>query len=314
MAAGTYRRNEFDVTDRINTTVPDAVSGEVFRIYQTLYQRADPDNLVQAFDDVARLYRGDYPGYRACDTSYHDIQHVLDVTLAMARLMDGCVRGTNARVLDERLFRFGIIAALYHDCGYIRHRRDTRHANGAEYTKTHVSRGGRFLEQYLPTVGMADLAHAAAPTLHFTGYEVPVSAIRVEPQFRLIGNLLGSADILAQMADRCYLEKCHDRLYPEFVSGGIARQTKPDGEEQVVFESAAHLIFQTPRFYHSAKKRLDVDLAGYCSYVEKHFGGENVYFAELEKNIGYARSIADREDLSLLRRKPPETLPHSDEV
>jgi hypothetical protein len=308
MATGSFRRNEFDVTDRVNTTAPGAVSGEVFRIYQNLYQRGDPGNLVQAFDDVTRLYAGEYPGYRPCDTSYHDIQHVLDVTLAMARLMDGCVRATDADVLNERLFRFGIMTALYHDCGYIRHRQDTRHANGAEYTKTHVSRGGRFLEEYLVKVGMAEYAPAASGTLHFTGYEVPVESIRVEPQFRLIGNLLGSADILAQMADRCYLEKCHDRLYPEFVTGGIARQANPDGTEQVIFGSAADLIFQTPRFYHSAQKRLNVDLGGYCSYVEKHFGGENLYFTELEKNISHARAIADREDLSMLRRKPPETL------
>jgi hypothetical protein len=309
MATGSFRRNEFDVTDRVNTTVPCAVSGEVFRIYQDLYQRGDPGNLVQAFEDVTRLYAGEYPGYRPCDTSYHDIQHILDVTLAMARLMDGCVRTTDAAVLDERLFRFGIMTALYHDCGYIRHRQDTRHANGAEYTKTHVSRGGRFLEEYLVKIGMAEYAPAASGTLHFTGYEVPVESIRVEPQFRLIGNLLGSADILAQMADRCYLEKCHDRLYPEFVTGGIARQPRPDGTEQVIFGSAADLIFQTPRFYHSAQKRLNVDLGGYCSYVEKHFGGENLYFTELEKNISHARAIADREDLSMLRRKPPETLP-----
>jgi hypothetical protein len=309
MPTGTYRRNEFDVTDRVNTTVPDEVSGEIYRIYQDLYQLADPGNLVQAFDDVTRLYQGEYPGYRPCDTSYHDIQHVLDVTLAMARLMDGCVRATDAAVLNERLFRFGIMTALYHDCGYIRHRNDTRHANGAEYTKTHVSRGGRFLEEYLVKMGMADLAPSASRTLHFTGYEMPVARIRVEPQFRLIGNLLGSADILAQMADRCYLEKCHERLYPEFVSGGIARSTTPEGAEQVVFESADHLIFQTPRFYESAQKRLNVDLGGYCNFVEKHFGGENLYFTELEKNINYARAVADREDSSLLRRKPPDTLP-----
>ena len=309
MPTASYRRNEFDVTDRVNTTVPDAVSGEVFRIYQDLYQRDDADNLVQAFEDVTRLYNGEYPGYRPCDTSYHDIQHVLDVTLAMARLMDGCVRATDADVLNERLFRFGIVTALYHDCGYIRHRNDTRHREGAEYTKTHVSRGGRFLEEYLVKIGMSDFVHAASRTLHFTGYEVPVERIRVEPQFRLIGNLLGSADILAQMADRCYLEKCHDRLYPEFVVGGIARQPTAEGGEQVVFESGAHLIYQTPRFYESAKKRLNVDLGGYCSYVEKHFGGENLYFTELEKNINHARAIADREDLSMLRRKPPDTLP-----
>ncbi|HEX2830559.1 MAG TPA: hypothetical protein VHP37_29750 [Burkholderiales bacterium] len=313
MPTGAYRRNEYDVTDRVNTTLPDAVSGEVFRIYQDLYQVPDPGNLVQAFEDVTRLYNGEYPGYRPCDTSYHDIQHVLDVTLAMARLMDGCARATNSDVLTERLFRFGIMTALYHDCGYIRHRKDTRHVNGAEYTKTHVSRGGRFLEHYLAKVGLGDLAPSAAGTLHFTGYEIPVADIRVEPQFRLIGNLLGSADILAQMADRCYLEKCHERLYPEFVSGGIDRQKTPEGDERVLFESAAHLIYQTPRFYQSARKRLEVDLGGYCDFVERHFGGENLYFTELEKNINHARAIADREDLSLLRRKPPDTLPGSDE-
>ena len=304
-----HRRNEFDVTNRIDTTDEGAVSRAVCGIYQDLYQRDDPGNILQAFDDVSLLYRGEYPGYYACDTSYHDVQHVLDVTLAMARLMDGCVRSTDPDVLNERLFRFGIITALYHDCGYIRHRKDTRHANGAEYTKTHVSRGGRFLEEYLVKIGMPEFAPAAARTLHFTGYEVPVERIRIDPEFRLIGNLLGSADILAQMADRCYLEKCYDRLYPEFVSGGIARQQTAAGKEQVVFASGADLIYQTPRFYHSARKRLNVDLGGYCKYVEKHFGGENLYFTELDKNIEHARKISEREDLSMLRRIPPDTLP-----
>ncbi len=303
-----YRRNEFDVTNRIDTTDQAGVSNAVCGIYQDLYQRDNPGNVLQAFDDLARLYRGEYPGYYACDTSYHDIQHVFDVTLAMARLMDGCVRATGADVLNERLFRFGIVTALYHDCGYIRHRKDTRHMNGAEYTKTHVSRGGRFLEEYLAKIGMGDLAPVAARTLHFTGYEVPVARIRVDPEFRLIGNLLGSADILAQMSDRCYLEKCYDRLYPEFVSGGIARQQGADGKEVVIFASGADLIYQTPRFYATAQKRLNVDLGGYCKYIEKHFGGENLYFTELDKNIEYARKISEREDLSMLRRKPPETL------
>ena len=303
-----HRRNEFDVEDRINTTDPDAVTREVCGIYENLYQKAEPGKIGQAFEDVTLLYRGEYPGYHACDTSYHDIQHVLDVTLAMARLMNGAVRATHAGVLSDRLFSFGIVTALYHDCGYIRHRKDTRHANGAEYTKTHVSRGGRFLEDYLAKLGMGEFAPVASRTLHFTGYEVPVEKIRIDPEYRLIGNLLGSADILAQMADRCYLEKCYDRLYPEFVSGGIARQPTPDGKEQVIFASGADLIYQTPRFYHSAQKRLRVDLGGYCDYVENHFGGENLYFTELDKNIEHARKISDKEDLSMLRRKPPDTI------
>lgn len=310
MLASTYRRNEFDVTDKVNTTLPEAVAKAVFSIFESLYQQEALNGLSRAFDDVTRLYQGDYPGYRACDTAYHDIQHVLDVTLAMARLMDGYVRTAGADVVDECLFCFGVIAALYHDCGYIRHVEDTRAANGAEYTRTHVSRGGVFLQNYLTEVGMAEFAPAAAPTLHFTGYEMPVSRICVEPRFRLIGNLLGSADILAQMADRCYLEKCRDRLYPEFLSGGLARSISPEGKEEVVFESAAHLIFKTPQFYQSARQRLDIDLAGFGEYAQKHFGGDNPYLAEVEKNVSHARAVANCEDISMLRRCPPTTLAH----
>ncbi|MES2563739.1 MAG: hypothetical protein V4637_13565 [Pseudomonadota bacterium] len=296
------------MTDKVNTTLPEAVSGAVFSIFESLYQQKVSNSLRQAFDDVTRLYRGDYPGFRACDTAYHDIQHVLDVTLAMARLMDGYVRTTDADVVNECLFCFGILSALFHDCGYIRQLEDKRAANGAEYTRTHVSRGGVFLQDYLTQVGMDDFVPAAAPTLHFTGYEMPIGAIRVEPRFRLIGNLLGSADILAQMADRCYLEKCRDRLYPEFVSGGLARSISPEGREEVVFESAAHLIFKTPQFYQSARQRLDIDLAGFGKYAEKHFGGDNPYFAEVEKNVNHAREVAQCDDIARLRRCPPTTL------
>jgi hypothetical protein len=302
------RRNECDVTNLIDTTSSDDVKDAVSSIYQDLYQLDTPGNLITAFDDVGRLYRGEMPGFHPCDTGYHDIQHVLDVTLAMTRLMDGCVRATSIEMIPERLFQFGVVSALFHDCGYIRLRKDSRHENGAEYTRVHVSRGARFLEDYLPKIGMRDMTQAATRTIHFTGYEVPVDKIRVTPEFRLIGNLLGSADILAQMADRCYLEKCYDRLYPEFVRGGIARQRKGDGSEIVVFASAADLIFKTPRFYDGAVKRLDQALEGQYRHIEAHFGGCNPYLEEVGKNIRYARHIAAKEDISFLRRRPPATV------
>ncbi len=303
-----HRRNEFDVTNRIDTTKPGEVAAAVCDIYQNLYQTEPSPILRQVFDDVARLYRGEMPGYHACDTGYHDLQHVLDIALAMARLMDGCARATSVEMIPERLFRFGIVTALFHDSGYIRHRKDTRHANGAEYTKTHVARGGRFLEEYMPTIGMGELAQAAALTLQFTGFEVPAGKIRVPAlEFRLIGNLLGSADILAQMADRCYLEKCYDRLYPEFVLGGIARQRKEDGTEHIMFGSAAELIYKTPGFCEGAITRLEQELDGHYRYVETHFAGQNPYIDELGKNLRHARTIAAREDISLLRRKLPGT-------
>ncbi|MCE9639842.1 MAG: HD domain-containing protein, partial [Betaproteobacteria bacterium] len=202
------RRSDYDVTNSVKTTDAATVAAEVRRIYLDLYRKADVTTLDRAFVDFAALYAGEHPGYYPCDTGYHDTQHVLDVTLAMARLLHGYQRA-GREPLEARLFCLGVILALYHDCGYIRRRNDTRHENGAEYTLTHVSRGARYLRAYLPQIGMEDLAKVAARVVHFTGYEVPIEKIRLpQPIFRVIGNLLGTADILGQMADRCYLEKC----------------------------------------------------------------------------------------------------------
>ncbi|NIO41122.1 MAG: hypothetical protein GTO41_13665, partial [Burkholderiales bacterium] len=79
------RRNSFDVTNSIDTTDVASVNKEVDRIFHELYPDASPDLLDRSFTNIGLLYRGDYVGYRACDTEYHNLQHTLDVTLAMAR-------------------------------------------------------------------------------------------------------------------------------------------------------------------------------------------------------------------------------------
>ncbi len=300
------RRNDFDVTDSVKTTDPDAVAAEVRRIYLSWYQEAGADSLHQPFENFAALYRGEHPDYHACDTGYHDMQHVLDVTLAMTRLLDGYQR-VGREKLDERLFRLGIILALYHDVGYLRHRKDTRHRQGAEYTLTHVSRGGIYLRNYLPRIGMPELAPIAARLVHYTGFEIPVDKIRLpDPIFRILGNLLGTADILGQMSDRCYLEKCHERLYPELVAGGIAVRDSKNGEKQVVFESGADLVLKTPGFYQHAEYRLDNVLGSAHRYAEKHFDGRNLYVEAVENTINYARTLTTAEDMARLRRLAPD--------
>ena len=285
------RRSTLDVTNQVDTMDPVSVSFEVAQIYERLYRREFPSSLLRVFADIGRLYRGGFPGYHPCETDYHDIQHILEVTLAMSRLMDGCVQSTSTRIMDERLFQIGTVSALFHDIGYLRRLDDHEKKNGAEYTRTHVGRGAEFMSWYLPEVGLEDLAEPAARIVHFTGYEVPVGDIRIEPQYRMVGNLLGSADILAQMADRYYLEKCRDRLYPEFVLGGIARQIDDKGQEKIIFASPADLIFKTPGFFAGAHKRLEHDLGGVYRYADDHFKGENLYYSVVRRNIDYATRL-----------------------
>src|SRR4030042_1064708 len=62
---------------------------EVKHIVSLINHQFDFSHFDQAFRDVEKLFRGHYPGYQACNTDYHDLQHTLHVFLAMARLMHG---------------------------------------------------------------------------------------------------------------------------------------------------------------------------------------------------------------------------------
>jgi len=294
------RHNDHDVSGSIRTTDPAAVCAEVARLFLGLYPQASGRPIERAFADATRIYSGEHPRFQRCDTGYHDLQHALDVTLAQARLMDGYERTRRgAEPLPAALYTMGVICALFHDVGYVRRRGDRRHRNGAEYMLTHVSRGSAFLLEYLREAGLARHATAAAALVHFTGHERPTEAIRLDHALlRRIGQMLGSADILAQMSDRCYLEKCRDRLYAEFVSGGVARGRYRSGED---------LVRATPGFFITATKRLDLQLARAYEYAERHFGGQNLYLEEIHKNVRHARVVADAGLSELLRRTLPET-------
>ncbi|MGE5640576.1 MAG: hypothetical protein ACM30H_10815 [Clostridia bacterium] len=308
------RRNDHDVTDSIRTTEPRHVGAEVARIFRALYgpRAAGASALKRAFADVAALYRGEHPDYYGCDTEYHDIQHVLDVTLAMARLMDGYERGRKDSEphLEGKIFVVGILSALFHDFGYLRRRHDRLHRYGAEYTITHVSRGASFLRHYLGTLGLAELAGVAGTLVHYTGYERPTETIRVSDLLlRRVGHMLGTADIIAQMSDRCYLEKCRDRLFPEFVLGRLAGRRLLRHRQLPVFVSGDELVQKTPAFYTGASRRLEVQLARAYEYAARHFGGRNLYMDEMQKNVSHAQRVASLPaPEGHLRRQPPSTL------
>jgi hypothetical protein len=305
------RRSDFDVTDKIRVTDPIDVGDAVMRLHRGLYPNGNTRPMERAFKDLTLLYHGKHPDYHTCDTEYHDIQHVLDVTLTMARLLDGYARGQKGEAaLPSALFSVGVVTALFHDFGYLRRRNDRRHRFGGEYTVTHVTRGSRFLRSYLPRIGLKKYAAAASQLVHFTGYERKVDAIRLDdPLLRRVGEMLGTADIIAQMSDRCYLEKCRDRLYPEFVLGGLTRRKLPNGKTVTVYESGNDLVRKTPGFYANATKRLDEQLHSAYRYAGKHFGGpRNLYIEEMNKNVSYAVALAGAPTEFLLRRSPPSTL------
>lgn len=292
-----------DVSGYVDVTDPQSVCDEVLSIFSQRYGAADFSILQRVYSDFMALYRGELEGFLACDTSYHDIQHVLDVSLAMARLIDGHEQNQPpAQQLGPELAALGMIVALFHDSGYIRRQGETHIRNGAEYTKIHVSRSERFLKEYLPSIGWGAQAQLAGKLVHFTGYEFKLEDIPLDSEkLRILGGLVGTADVIAQMADPAYLEKCRDRLYPEFELGGIAREVLPDGSEQVVYASPEDLLLKTPAFIkQTITDRLDGQFGGLYRHVEAHFGGKNLYMDALEKNCRHLERLIAKNDPALL--------------
>ncbi len=304
------RRSDFDVTNTVQVSSPQAVLAEVKSLFARTWPRQSLAPLDQAFEHFERLFAGEMPGYYGVDTVYHDRQHTLDVTLALARLTVGFERQANesTRLGGERAI-VGIVVGLFHDVGYLRRIDERESRNGAEFTRTHVSRGARFLEEFLPVVGLEDWVPIAREIIHFTGYEVPFPQIEAKvdnPRDIALGHLIGTADMVGQMADRCYLEKCRDRLYAEFVLGGVALPIAANGGRQVKYASGLDLLRQTPDFVAEVKaKRLDGEFRGAYRHFENVYGGSNPYMEAIERNVAYLRQILRSENWRLLRRNPP---------
>ncbi len=299
------RLNQNDVTNRVNVEDAAQVRDTVLGIYGARYPGADLSPLRRAFDDVNALFLGQYPGYLPCDTLYHDLRHTLDMTLAMARLVEGHDRTHAAEArLGPRRAMLGAIVALLHDSGYMKRTSESHVGNGAEFTKVHVSRSADFLLKHLPRMGFAPEADVAAQLVHFTGYELEIEDIRVsDPKDRVLGCMVGTADLIGQMSDRMYLEKCRDFLYREFVIGGVARETLSDGRELVRFSSGEDLIYKTPGFCeYVARDRIDRKLGGVDRFAAAHFDGPNLYAAEIQHNLEYLRGAIEHADLARLRR------------
>jgi hypothetical protein len=301
------RRNEFDVTNTVQVSSVDDVRAACQDLFQQAYPTAGFDLLWMAFHDFRQLFRGHLPGYLGCDTLYHDQQHSLDVTLAMARLIAGHEQSSTP---DDRLGLeravMALICALFHDAGYIR-KVGERQGNGAEFTTCHISRSAEFLGHYLPRVGLGHLAPIARQVVHFTGYEISLDDIELDdPRDSSAGHLLGTADMLAQMADRCYLEKCRDRLYGEFVLAGVAVEVRSGQERIVRYASGPDLLQKTPGFWTgSARARLETGFNRAYRYVEPLFGGQNPYLLAIEHNLKHLERVLASGQFRELKRKPP---------
>jgi hypothetical protein len=269
--------------DLIPMNDPFAVFKEVCRIVGALQAHFDFTVLNRVFQDVVRLFRGEYPGYQECNTRYHDLKHTTDCLLAMARLMHGAsLRG---HALPPREVALGLIAALFHDIGYIQPHDDSE-GTGAKYTLVHIERSIAFMEKYFAEAGFSsrDLDYCGC-CIRCTGLDMEIGKIPFEsPCHLVVGCMLGTADLLGQMANRTYLERL-PFLYQEFQEGNVPG-----------FGSELDLLQKTPAFWEFTQQRLAGELGNVDQCMRDHFRewwglDRNLNRDAIENNIAYLKFI-----------------------
>lgn len=289
-----------DPTQTVDLRNPDAV---VIAIDAIMHDRFGDGYglplLEQGIVDLARAFRGDYPGLLRCDTHYHDLRHAFDSGLAMARLIRGQAIATPPEApehINSEHASLAVLLALYHDIGLLR-RTDEAHLQGAQLTPIHEARGVEFMRDYLSRTPLAHLAEKAELIMVTRlDWHLPPDIPLLD---RAIASLLGTADILSQMADRTYLEKCRDFLFAEFCAFGLA------GAPGLPYPNPKILLEKTPAFYMNLMRpRMQVEYGSADRYMKIHFGGECPYAASIARNLDHLNAALAMDELSLLRRVP----------
>lgn len=278
----------------LDCSQPETVIAETERIFTFWYPLQGFGIVLRCYELVHSLFAGGFPGYCACNTEYHNLNHTTDVLIAAARLMDGYALENSP--LPEPLAQDLFIAALLHDTGYIMEQGDCG-GTGAKYSACHVSRGEDFVRK---NAGRFDLdaqrAEAIAGLISCTELaRLPHDAGLSGEAERAAGTILGAADILGQMADRAYLEKLLF-LYYEFREAGFPG-----------YHTEFDMLRKTAGFYANARKRLDEGLEGYHELCRAHFRerfdiDRNLYIESIERQMSYLDRIIE-DDSTNFRHK-----------
>ena len=257
----------------------------ILETFASHFSDASTTFLEQAFERIQDLFEGRYPGYLKSDTAYHDFTHTCRASVAVTRILDGHIKGEKEPVLGSREFELAIAATLLHDSGFIKQSNDPE-GTGAKYTLTHVKRSGEFAATFLPEFEVpSDDIRLIQLIIDCTGVAVNVDYLPFNnDQERFLGWVLGTGDILGQMAAPDYPESLHG-LYQEFAEAAAYSNAKGSWIED--YSSAEDLMKKTRNFYEGyVQWMLQTQWGGIHDALLQHFGnGTNHYIKCIEANI-----------------------------
>ena len=280
------------------------------------------------FTDAERVFSGKYSGYRSIPGGYNDFAHTAEVFLASVRLLHGLhaaarkdasnvikkaakdlIKGLpGARTIDEAVFHDhkplserGVIvtlaAALFHDIDFIQ-------KENARASEEKERRGITFVKRYCRQKRMSPAETKACVQMIESLAAESLASMKFSSALASSGaKVLVTADLMAQLADRRYLEKLLS-LSHDMRKTGL-----------VIYGSADEILSQTEHFYNDiARRRMNEELGGLHRVMRGHFsvrwGADRDFYEEyMNKNITYLRRIVQK-----YGRNYGEHLRRSDEI
>ena len=269
----------------VDTRDPSAVEREVQAAYRGMFPGSDAAFVPTAFGWLKQCFAGAHADFQAIDTLYHDLEHTLQGTLCMARLLRARQQAQARPLLTQRMFELGLLAMMFHDTGYLK-KKDDRDGTGAKYTLTHVARSVGFAEEFLGPQGLPlSEIRSIQNMIRCTGVHVDLGRIPFQSELeRVVGYALGTADLLGQMAADDYIDKL-PTLYAEFEES--ARFYEGKMANMMTFASAADLRRRTPVFWETyVQPKLNKDFWGLYRFLNHPYpDGPNFYLQKIEANL-----------------------------
>jgi hypothetical protein len=271
-------RNDIKIRHSLILDIAKAEYGEV------------PPLLTSLLSDVARLYQGEWESHEACQTGYHNLGHAIDVALLTARMIAGWNRlGNSAHPkISKELFLTAMASAMFHDAGYIKEKGDSL-GTGGKYSFNHEDRSMAMAATYLNSHQWPERAASlAADIISTTKFQRPLEIEGLFPtrEESVIGRMVATADLVAQMADVNYMQRIND-LYAE-----LQEAYKFEGEASLkergykIFASAGEMIAGTVDFYENFVLPRLQKLGRMDQYLVSFFGaGRNPYLENIMANL-----------------------------
>ena len=291
---GSWEKTPFDKR-QLSTLVamesPEAVHSEILHILSLINTEIETVSVSRVFRFTVDLYEGEVQNYKACNTHYHNLHHITDTYLAMARLLHGA--RLSGEDFSEREIFLGLTGALMHDCGMIQETCDTE-GTGAKYTQDHVRLSMDFVAKHAAALLISDQETKDLRDM-ILGTDLMVDFAKItfsSSKIELLGKILATADLIAQMADRTYLEKLLF-LYHEFREAEMGN-----------FKNEVDFLHQTLNFFELSDKRFKETLDNASRFMLPHFKArwginENLYILSLENQRKFLEKILADTNISI---------------